>query len=429
MAFYNKIRVACLQHSVSAHGEREVEVCSVLTSLSETFCSCWLVCLIWFTIVSRLCGIPLWWKTRTRSVKQSIFYFMSVHIKVILGHPKIKPKNILLIYPQDQLHQDHPYSSQCHLCGHDSVSFCLKICLRAHACVGVMKCGIWSAFACSSWQWQKQQAQDAGGGQGVLLAVPWPAGDGVCGGGQAVLIAHGSSKPLTFSRYPGKGDWVCSLLSDCRSWSLCWEWSTWRWPSSSYSTKLQQALNLPQVSREWRLGLAMLGTEYVDVTRQSLSITCIRLSTLPRYPERGDWVFVLMSDCGSWSPHNTQLQQTLNLPQVPRERWLGLCSHEWQRVLETSHCYFLHNEQWPWLLQNQEGDVSSSITKEPFSAESNIGSAGSAHRSPLYSEKKLCRSDESGSGRCSKLCNSGVWTCVLVLSDVGLFFGVPPGDA
>ena len=46
----------------------------------------------------------------------------------------------------------------------------------------------------------------------------------------------------------------------------------------------------------------MLGTEYVDVTRQSLSITCIRLSTLPRYPERGDWVFVLMSDKGSWRP-------------------------------------------------------------------------------------------------------------------------------
>ena len=185
-------------------------------------------------------------------------------------------------------------------------------------------------FCFSSRQWQEQQAQDAGGGQGVLLAVPWPTGDGVRGGGQAVLIAHGSSKPLTFSRYPGKGDWACLLLSDCGSWSLCWRW---RWPSSSYSTKLQQALNLPQVPREWRLGLAMLGTEYVEVTRQSLSI---RLSTLPRYPERGDWVFVFMSDCGSWSLHNTQLQQTLNPPQVPRERWLGLCSHEWLWVLEPS---------------------------------------------------------------------------------------------
>ena len=198
--------------------------------------------------------------------------------------------------------------------------------------------GLWSVgfdlfFACSSRQWQEQQAQDAGGGQGVLLAVPWPAGDGVCRGGQAVLIAHGSSKPLTFSRYPGKGDWVCLLLSDWGCWSLCWGWSTWRWPSSSYSTKLQQALNLPQVPREWRLSLAMLGTEYVEVTRQSLSS---RLSAFPRYPGRGDWVFVLLSDCGSWSPHSTQFQQTLSLPQVPRERWLGLCSHEWLWVVKPS---------------------------------------------------------------------------------------------
>lgn len=98
-----------------------------------------------------------------------------------------------------------------------SVSQCVWLwgCMCVCLCVDICLCVFMSARKYEFWsvlllllQRQEQQTQDAGSRQGVLLTLPRPAWDWVRGGCQAVLIAHSSSGPYTFPKYPGKGGWV-----------------------------------------------------------------------------------------------------------------------------------------------------------------------------------------------------------------------------